>query len=73
MGVNGYELGGQEEQTMRRGENQLRVKLESLLESETILKKSAEGVIKFIIVGDMWTWEVEREMIKLGWNREESL
>lgn len=52
MGVNGYELGGQEEQTMRSGENQLRVKLESLLESEAILKKSVEGVIKFIIMGD---------------------
>jgi len=35
---------------MRGGENQLGVKLTSLLESEAALKKGVEGVNEFIIV-----------------------
>lgn len=51
-GVNCYESGGQEGKTMRGGENQLGVKLASLLESEATLKENVEGIDKFVIVGE---------------------
>lgn len=52
-GVNGYESGGQEGKTvMRGGENQLGVKLASLMESEATLEKSVEGIDESFIVGE---------------------